>query len=421
MILYSLLFLTICSGEDIYHYLGTWQGTMMNFTESSGRSYLITYEGSNSEKFYELVIFDGNWESRPYSLIEGNFSGSTISFLGLDSVQITTPDSTYLNCEIEGELSSDSSVSGLLASSNCGISLDLSLSEYTLAMFYTGKLIYLGFFISLKITEFIALKRIIFSCNSATVARSVHPLTFVFSASVDVFYWLWWVYLASAGYVIPIQISYLVLILVVFVPLMLIREKQKLYNKIIEFQGDAPRRNRFCTYMSIAMIYVILLRSLYYFNVVAANLIMAPQIVKNLHSTSIPRGLIVILIVVQLGLTLYVTLFPYNFLIWEPDVALSLAVIFVCGVQVGVLMWSKPRIGEEIEAPLVRRNEVNPETVARIVEHATECGICLERLESIDIVVTRCQHAFHHGCLQRWIDMQPVCPICRQNIQELVI
>ena len=422
MILYTLLCLACCLGEEyIYNYLGTWEGDIMNFDEQVGRCYFIIYDRSDSGMFYELLLFDGEWESRPSIMIEGNFSGFTTSYLSLDSVKITTPDITYRNCDIEGQLVQSSTLSGLLFSIDCEITLILDLQEYTLVLFYIGKLIYLGIFILLKIVEFLTLRRIQYYCNSSNVAHSIAPLSFILSSALDVFYCLWWLYLVSSGYVTRMQISYLLLILIVFVPIMMIREKQKLYNKAIEFQSAVPRRNRFFTFMIVAMIYFIVLRSLYYFNVVASNLAMVPQIIKNLNINSIPRGLVAMLIIVQLMLTLYFTLFPYNFLIWEPDIILSFTVILVCIIQLALLLWRKPRVRSDIEEPILRRNEINPETLARIIERGRECGICLEGLNGIDMVATRCQHAYHCACLQRWIAIHPICPVCREDIQDLIV
>lgn len=198
---------------------------------------------------------------------------------------------------------------------------------------------------------------------------------------------------------------------------MLLKEKQRIYLKIIEFQQEPNRRNRFNAYMLIAVIYIGTLNSLYYFNVIISNLSMLPQILKNLHRENIPRVLISVLILVQLFLTLYVTCFPYNFLVWEPDLILTSIVVCVCISQILLMYWSE---SSEIQVPLINR-QMNLETVARIVEEAKYCSICLENLESVDIVVTRCNHAYHNSCLQRWIIIRPICPICRTGVGDLLM
>ncbi|CAM0903219.1 unnamed protein product [Alopecurus aequalis] len=52
-------------------------------------------------------------------------------------------------------------------------------------------------------------------------------------------------------------------------------------------------------------------------------------------------------------------------------------------------------------------------------ELASTCRVCLERLELTDEVrrLGNCAHAFHRGCIDRWIDVGEVtCPLCRSNL-----
>lgn len=52
-------------------------------------------------------------------------------------------------------------------------------------------------------------------------------------------------------------------------------------------------------------------------------------------------------------------------------------------------------------------------------EQASTCRVCLERLELTDEVrrLGNCTHAFHRGCIDRWIDIGEVtCPLCRSNL-----
>uniref|UniRef100_A0A0D9VJJ6 RING-type domain-containing protein n=1 Tax=Leersia perrieri TaxID=77586 RepID=A0A0D9VJJ6_9ORYZ len=47
------------------------------------------------------------------------------------------------------------------------------------------------------------------------------------------------------------------------------------------------------------------------------------------------------------------------------------------------------------------------------------CIVCLERLEARDEVrrLGNCAHAFHRGCIDRWIDLGRVtCPLCRSSL-----
>ncbi|XP_062222434.1 brassinosteroid-responsive RING protein 1-like [Phragmites australis] len=50
---------------------------------------------------------------------------------------------------------------------------------------------------------------------------------------------------------------------------------------------------------------------------------------------------------------------------------------------------------------------------------SSTCIVCLERLEATDEVrrLGSCAHAFHRGCIDRWIDLgRLTCPLCRSNL-----
>jgi hypothetical protein len=52
-------------------------------------------------------------------------------------------------------------------------------------------------------------------------------------------------------------------------------------------------------------------------------------------------------------------------------------------------------------------------------DQASTCRVCLDRLEPTDEVrrLGNCAHAFHRGCIDRWIDVGEVtCPLCRSNL-----
>jgi hypothetical protein len=50
----------------------------------------------------------------------------------------------------------------------------------------------------------------------------------------------------------------------------------------------------------------------------------------------------------------------------------------------------------------------------------TQCAICLEDIEEEqEFVVTPCRHWFHEGCLKRWMEEQPICPIDRMQLPPI--
>lgn len=45
------------------------------------------------------------------------------------------------------------------------------------------------------------------------------------------------------------------------------------------------------------------------------------------------------------------------------------------------------------------------------------CSICFEEYKKREeIVRLKCNHYFHEGCITVWIDYNPSCPMCRNNL-----
>ncbi|TKW40917.1 hypothetical protein SEVIR_1G278600v4 [Setaria viridis] len=56
---------------------------------------------------------------------------------------------------------------------------------------------------------------------------------------------------------------------------------------------------------------------------------------------------------------------------------------------------------------------------AESVAASSTCIVCLEALEAADEVrrLGNCAHAFHRGCIDRWIDLgRGTCPLCRSDL-----
>jgi len=48
------------------------------------------------------------------------------------------------------------------------------------------------------------------------------------------------------------------------------------------------------------------------------------------------------------------------------------------------------------------------------------CIICTDNLNTIDIIMTKCNHKFHFDCLNKWLLIKPRCPCCREDIFDLI-
>lgn len=51
------------------------------------------------------------------------------------------------------------------------------------------------------------------------------------------------------------------------------------------------------------------------------------------------------------------------------------------------------------------------------VDHRTQnmstCAICLEEVDTEETCNLSCGHAFHSRCIQKWLVVEPSCPVCR--------
>jgi hypothetical protein len=54
---------------------------------------------------------------------------------------------------------------------------------------------------------------------------------------------------------------------------------------------------------------------------------------------------------------------------------------------------------------------------AVVSEEGAECSICSTRMEAgEDAMVTPCSHSFHAKCLTRWMEIEMMCPLCRDPL-----
>lgn len=60
----------------------------------------------------------------------------------------------------------------------------------------------------------------------------------------------------------------------------------------------------------------------------------------------------------------------------------------------------------EPQRPIVQYGDIS-------VDVEDECPICYKQLKYETIVKTNCGHAFHQGCIDRWLQTVTQCPMCR--------
>ena len=47
-----------------------------------------------------------------------------------------------------------------------------------------------------------------------------------------------------------------------------------------------------------------------------------------------------------------------------------------------------------------------------------QCPCCLDEIDQDTLEVTECNHRFHQACLQRWLEENNTCPLCRHELQH---
>ncbi|KAM1114248.1 transmembrane E3 ubiquitin-protein ligase FLY2-like isoform X1 [Malus sylvestris] len=149
-----------------------------------------------------------------------------------------------------------------------------------------------------------------------------------------------------------------------------------------------------------------------------------PQIITNVIRDSrkpLHPHYILGMTVMRLAVPLYIFGCPNNFMRIEPDKSWCICLGVFIGLQASILLlqhylgsrWFIPRQILPEKYSYYRRFDQN-------TNHTTDCVICMTAVDltqrSTDCMVTPCEHCFHSGCLQRWMDIKMECPTCRRSL-----
>ncbi|KAJ0576588.1 putative transcription factor C2H2 family [Helianthus annuus] len=157
---------------------------------------------------------------------------------------------------------------------------------------------------------------------------------------------------------------------------------------------------------------------------VVLHLFWVPQIVSNIIGDSrkpLHPHYIIGMSLTRLAIPFYLFGCPHNFMRIQPDhkwcVTLGLLVAFQAA-----LLILQHYLGSRCFIP----RQILPEKYCyfRRVDHdsnnITDCVICMTTIDLTqrpdDCMVTPCDHFFHSGCLQRWMDIKMECPTCRRSL-----
>ncbi|PNX76977.1 transmembrane E3 ubiquitin-protein ligase 1-like [Trifolium pratense] len=149
-----------------------------------------------------------------------------------------------------------------------------------------------------------------------------------------------------------------------------------------------------------------------------------PQIIRNVfHDSRKPLDphYIFGITVTRLAIPLYIFGFPNNFMHIEPDKNWCVCLTLFLGLQ-AVFLLLQHYLGPRWFIP----RQMLPEKYNyhrkfdHTKRHATECVICMTDIDlfrrTSDCMVTPCDHFFHSGCLQIWMDIKMECPTCRRAL-----
>ncbi|XP_027342107.1 transmembrane E3 ubiquitin-protein ligase FLY1-like isoform X1 [Abrus precatorius] len=149
-----------------------------------------------------------------------------------------------------------------------------------------------------------------------------------------------------------------------------------------------------------------------------------PQIITNVIRDSrkpLHPHYILGITITRLAIPLYIFGCPNNFMRIEPDKSWCVCLAIFIGLQAAILLlqhylgsrWFIPRQILPEKYSYYRRFDQD-------TRHATDCVICMTAIDlsqrSNDCMVTPCDHFFHSGCLQRWMDIKMECPTCRRPL-----
>ncbi|XP_078433627.1 transmembrane E3 ubiquitin-protein ligase FLY2-like isoform X2 [Wolffia australiana] len=149
-----------------------------------------------------------------------------------------------------------------------------------------------------------------------------------------------------------------------------------------------------------------------------------PQIVSNvLRDTRKPLHphYIIGMTITRLAVPLYLFGCPENFMRIEVDKTWCICLGAFVGVQAAVLLLQH-YLGSRCFIP----RKILPEKYSyyrkldNCSSQSADCVICMASIDTtqqpIDHMLTPCEHLFHTGCLQRWMDVKMECPTCRRPL-----
>lgn len=61
---------------------------------------------------------------------------------------------------------------------------------------------------------------------------------------------------------------------------------------------------------------------------------------------------------------------------------------------------------------------IEPDIINDVEEYEDVCPICLDKYNN-DIINLKCNHIFHENCIKKWYEKSLLCPVCREDTDNL--
>lgn len=152
--------------------------------------------------------------------------------------------------------------------------------------------------------------------------------------------------------------------------------------------------------------------------------IFVPQIITNAlngYKDSISPCVYITILLTRMCFSLYIFVYPHNFMNYEPQPVLFGIIVFICLAQFIVLtiQRSKP----DFVIPDRFRPKVHDyfKEVKKLYNSlGSDCIICMNSMDLDSDILSKirsmyapCGHGFHEECLINWMNIKMECPTCR--------
>jgi len=120
----------------------------------------------------------------------------------------------------------------------------------------------------------------------------------------------------------------------------------------------------------------------------------------------------------------YVKLYPRNIfrIAPEPGFVIKYAALILIQVLILIVQMKLPRLGYSLKrsrhgSKVLCDDDICPICMGHLASSNMEISPTFPRRPTIE---TTCTHSFHVPCLRQWASTKTECPLCRNNIEDIL-